>query len=132
VTDYTTEPPREGAEYPVFVPTVDADGNDVAGIRLPVVSVPVATYTGWNLAKVGYAQGSLCSVIGSTLPFAQSRSGREADNDPRPSIEARYPSKQAYVNAIEQAALDLVARRLLLEQDVSLYVEMARERDIGL
>jgi hypothetical protein len=132
VTDYSEQPPREGAAYPVFVPTVDADGNEIAGIRLPRVSVPLATYVGWNLAKAGYAEGSLCSVIGSALPFAKTRAEREAANDPRPSIEERYESKQAYVEAIERAARALADRRLLLEEDVNLYVEMARQRDIGL
>jgi hypothetical protein len=132
VTDYHVQPPREGAAYPVFVPTVDADGNELAGIRLPTVSVPLATYLGWNLAKAGYAEGSLCSVIGSTLPFAKTRAQREAAGDPRLSIEERYESVGAYVEAIEHAARALADKRLLLEEDVNLYVEMARQRDIGL
>jgi hypothetical protein len=132
VTDYDAQPPREGAAYPVFVPTVDAAGNELAGIRLPTVSVPLATYAGWNLAKAGYAEGSLCSVTGSTLPFARTRAEREATADPRPSIEERYESKKGYVEAIERAARALVDKRLLLEEDANLYVEMARQRDIGL
>ena len=35
--------------YKIFVPKTDADGNDIAGIRVPNVSVPIATYTGWGL-----------------------------------------------------------------------------------
>jgi len=132
VTDYSAQPPQEGPAYPVFVPTVDAAGNELAGIRLPTVSVPLATYLGWNLAKAGYAEGSLCSVIGSTLPFAKTRAQREAGGDPRLSIEERYESVGAYVEAIERAARALVDKRLLLEEDVNLYVEMARQRDIGL
>jgi len=129
VTDYNAQPPAEGAPYPVFVPRVDADGNEVAGIRLPVISAPIATYAGWNLARDGFARGSLCSVIGSTIPFAKTRSEREAANDPRLSIEERYESHEDYVEAVERAARDLVAKRLLLEEDVSIYVEMARQRD---
>jgi len=132
VTDYSVQPPRQGAEYPVFVPTVNADGNEIPGIRLPHVSAAVATYTGWNLVKAGYAKGSLCSVIGSTLRFAETRAGRAASDDPRQSIEERYDSKADYVDAIEEAALQLVEKRLLLEKDVDLYVELARQRDIGL
>jgi hypothetical protein len=111
---------------------VDADGHDVAGIRLPDISVPLATYTGWNLARKGFAEGTLCSVIGSTTPFAKTRSEREAATDPRLSIEERYESHEEYVKAVEQAARRLVMKRLLLEDDVSLYVEIARQRDIGL
>ena len=131
VTDYNAHPPAEGAPYPVFVPKVDADGNEVAGIRLPDVSVPLATYAGWNLARKGFAESSLCSVIGSTIPFAKVRSEREAATDPRLSIEERYESHEEYVEAVEQAATRLVMKRLLLEDDVSLYVEVARQRDIG-
>ena len=132
VTDYSVYPPAEGASYPVFVPKIDADGNEVVGIRLPEVSVPLATYAGWNLARKGFAEGSLCSVIGSTIPFAGTRSQRLAARDPRPSIEERYESHEKYVQAVERAARGLAKKRLLLEEDVSLYVEMARQRDLGL
>jgi hypothetical protein len=132
VTDYSVHPPAEGASYPVFVPKIDADGNEVVGIRLPEVSVPLATYAGWNLAREGFAEGSLCSVIGSTIPFAGTRSERLAARDPRPSIEERYESHEKYVQAVERAARGLAKKRLLLEEDVSLYVEMARQRDLGL
>jgi hypothetical protein len=116
VTDYSVHPPVEGASYPVFVPKIDADGNEVVGIRLPEVSVPLATYAGWN----------------STIPFAGTRSERLAARDPRPSIEERYESHEKYVQAVERAARGLAKKRLLLEEDVSLYVEMARQRDLGL
>ena len=33
---------------PFLVPRVDADGNEVAGIRVPELAVPLATTTGWN------------------------------------------------------------------------------------
>jgi hypothetical protein len=132
VTDYSTYPPTEGASYPVFVPTADSDGHDIAGIRLPDVSVPLATYMGWNLGSKGFAEGSLCSVIGSTIPFPVTKSGRQKSADPRRSIEERYPNHEAYVKQVEEAAKRLVAKRLLLEDDVKLYVELARKRDIGI
>ncbi len=52
----TTLPPVEGKPYPQFVPAVDHDGNEVSGIRLPDLTVPLATYTGWNLrhAQMGH------------------------------------------------------------------------------
>ena len=132
VTDYGALPPREGASYPVFVPTVDADGNELAGIRLPTVSAPLATYTGWNLAREGFAEGSLCSVIGSTLPFAGTRAERAAASDPRPSIAERYSTHDEYVKQIRHAAERLVEKRLLLEDDIEVYVEFARQQDLGL
>jgi hypothetical protein len=40
----TTLPPRlVGTPYPALVPKTDADGNDVAGIRIPEVAVPLLT-----------------------------------------------------------------------------------------
>jgi hypothetical protein len=131
VTDYSTYPPHEGASYPVFVPTVDDDGNDIAGIRLPDVSVPRATYMGWNLGSEGFAEGSLCSVIGSAIPFSVKKSDRQRLKDPRLSIEERYANHEAYVKQVEEAAKRLVEKRLLLEDDVKQYVELARNRNIG-
>ncbi len=132
VTDYSTYPPNEGSPYPVFVPKVDEDGNDIAGIRLPDVSVPLATYMGWNLGSEGFAEGSLCSVIGSTIPFPVAKSDRQESADPRLAIEERYPNHEAYVKQVEDAAKRLVEKRFLLEDDVELYVELARKRNIGI
>jgi hypothetical protein len=132
VTDYSTFPPNEGSPYPVFVPKVDADGNDIAGIRLPDVSVPLATYMGWNLGSEGFAEDSLCSVIGSTIPFPATKTDRQQRADPRLSIEERYPDHEAYVQQVEEAAKRLVEKRLLLEDDVESYVELARKRNIGI
>jgi len=132
VTDYSTYPPKEGASYPVFVPKVDEDGNGIAGIRLPDVSVPLATYMGWNLGSEGFAEGSLCSVIGSTIPFPVTKPDRQRLKDPRLSIEERYANHEAYVGQVEEAAMRLAEKRLLLKDDVKLYVELARKRDIGI
>ena len=132
VTDYSTYPPNEGASYPVFIPTVDEDGNEIAGIRLPEVSVPLATYMGWNIGSEGFTKGSLCSVIGSAIPFPLTKSDRQKSADPRLSIEERYVNHEAYVKQVEEVARRLVEKRLLLEDDVKLYVELARKRDIGL
>jgi Alpha/beta hydrolase domain len=41
----TTLPPLLlGSPYPAFVPKTDTNGNDIAGIRLPEIAVPLATY----------------------------------------------------------------------------------------
>lgn len=48
--------------------------------------------------------------------------------DARPSIEERYPSKEAYVVAFKKAANDLVARRFLLADDAARLISEA-ERD---
>ena len=69
-------PPTKGAAYPVFVPKTDADGRDIAGLRLPTLEAPVATHTGWNLRKAGFGEGELCDNNGAMMPFAaRARSG---------------------------------------------------------
>ena len=44
-------PSRRRAPGSALVPQVDADGNEIAGIRLPDIAVPRGTFTGWNLYK---------------------------------------------------------------------------------
>ena len=115
-----------GAPLPLLVPQVDADGNERAGIKLPEVAVPLATYTGWNFRNAstgGTAQ--LVPLLGSYIPLAQTRAEREARHDPRPSIEERYASRQQYLDAIEKAAAALVKGGYLLAGDVPSVVKRA-------
>ncbi len=69
------------------MPKVDEDGNDVAGIRLPAVQVPVGTFTGWNLRPRGLAEGELAGLLGSFIPFAKTKAQRRRNRDPRPSFK---------------------------------------------
>ena len=128
VTDYSVQPPKEGKAYPVFVPKVDVDGNEDAGIRLPAVAVPQATYLGWNHRREGHAEGALCSTTGSYIPFAETRAERKASGDPRLSIEERYPTHEAYVEKVKEAVNRLLKDRLLLEEDAKRIVEELNER----
>ncbi len=131
VTDYSAQPPREGKAYPVFVPKVDVDGNDVAGIRMAAVEVPRATYLGWNHRRQGFAEGELCSLTGSYIPFAETRDERKASGDPRLSIEERYPAHEAYVDKVKEAVNRLLEDRLLLEEDAKRIVERAKQSPIS-
>ncbi|HJO02416.1 MAG TPA: alpha/beta hydrolase domain-containing protein [Acidobacteriota bacterium] len=126
VVDYGALPPTEGAPYPVFVPAVDEDGHDLAGIRMPAVEVPLATYMGWNLRSPGYAEGALCSVTGSTIALPHAKAERLAKGDPRLSLEERYSSSDDYIGQVSMAAMQLVQQRLLLAEDAQRYVERAR------
>ncbi|MFM9940066.1 MAG: alpha/beta hydrolase domain-containing protein [Hyphomicrobiaceae bacterium] len=113
------EPPKHtGKHYAVLVPAVDADGNDIAGIRAPMVQAPLATYTGWNLRMRGQGFGAMHEFTGSTIPFAGTASERKQTRDPRKSVSERYPDVAAYQKAIGGAAKKLVAERLMLEEDV--------------
>jgi len=108
--------PLNGPIYPSYVPKVDADGNDIAGVHMAEVSVPVATYTGWALRRGAQASDG-CEGSGQWIPFAATEAARTASNDPRPSNQARYGSDANY-RAQFKAALDgLVSQRLLLPED---------------
>ena len=123
----TREPPLEDKthEYAVLVPSVDADGNESAGVRVPEVAAPLATYLGWNLRRDSEV---MAGIVGSTLPFAETEEARAAEGDPRPSIASRYPSKEAYLEAVRAAAAALVKERLFLAEDVERCVAAAGKR----
>jgi hypothetical protein len=117
-------PPKlVGTPYPVFVPKADLDGNDIAGIRLPEVAVPVATYTGWALRADGLDG---CDANGQKLDFAKTKAERLAAGDPRPSLEERYADHAAYVQRVSQAAQALEHERFMLEEDVVATVAAAQ------
>ncbi len=97
--------------YEILVPKVDADGNDIAGIRLPAVQVPVGTYTGWNLRPRGLAEGELSGLLGSFIPFAKTKAQRRKTRDPRLSLEERYQNRADYVQRVSRAARILVEQR---------------------
>ena len=121
------DPDGPGLRYTVLVPSVDRDGNDVAGVRAPMVAAPLGTYTGWNPRAHGYGHGVQWRFEGSYLPFPDTPSERAATADPRPSILERYATKQAYRDAILAAARELVARGLMLEEDVERCGDMAAD-----
>jgi hypothetical protein len=97
---------------------VDADGNDIPGVRAPMVAAPLGTYTGWNPRARGFGHGAQHRFEGSYIPFAETPEERAETRDPRKSVLERYPDKAAYVAAIVAAARELVAQRLMLEEDV--------------
>lgn len=123
------EPPRVGtAAYGVLEGQVDADGNDIAGVRSVFEQVPIGTYLGWNLFRAGRLEGGMCNLQGSFIPFARTKAEREAVGDSRPSLEERYPTRDVYAAAMRRAAEGLVQARLLLPDDAAGIVGAA-ERD---
>ncbi len=112
-------PPIVGAPYGALVPAVDGNGNAIAGIRLPEIEVPLATYTGWNLRAAAHGgEGMLSRFIGAYFHFPVTDDERADAGDPRPSILERYPTKQDYLDQVARAARELRDRRLLLDEDV--------------
>jgi Alpha/beta hydrolase domain len=123
------EPPRIGRSFPMFVPQVDADGNEVAGIRVPELAVPLATYTGWNLFNERSGPpGVVSSMQGSFIPFPRTREDRARTNDPRRSIDERYRSREEYLGLVSKAANDLVEKGYLLKADVPRILEQTGTR----
>ena len=127
----STEPPQEDTykEYTVLVPQVDADGNEVPGVRMPTIEVPLATYTGWNYRPPGGAAKALAGVVGTYVPFPVSEDDRRTRGDGRKPTSERYRSKDHYVQQVAQAAQRLVDQRLLLAEDANRYVELATKEE---
>jgi hypothetical protein len=114
------EPPNvvPGDRYTVLVPAVDSDGNDIAGVRAPMVQAPLGTYCGWNLRARGFGHGAMHEFSGSYIPLPETPEERRMTGDPRRSILERYPDAKAYVEASTAAAQQLVEESLMLEEDV--------------
>src|SRR5438132_2627724 len=102
VTPPILDNPKNGPIYPTYVPKTDADGNDIAGVRLPDVTVPLATYTGWAL-RAGAQANDGCEGTGQMIAFPKTKADRIASGDPRLSIEERYPSLAAYSSQVTRA-----------------------------
>jgi len=113
-------------EYRVLVPSVDADGNETAGLRLPDITVPTGTAMGWSVrSEMGGGTGELCYLDGAFLPFAKTKAEREAKNDPRPSLAERYRDNADYAERVKQAATALEHDGYLLPEDVKRIVARA-------
>jgi len=122
-------PPKVAGHYRTLVPAVDRDGNERAGIRLPDVAVPLGTYTGWNLRAAEYgAEGTLAGLEGMYLPFASTPDKRRKAGDPRRSVLERYPTREAYLGKVAEAALALHQEGFLLAEDVATILATASQR----
>jgi hypothetical protein len=109
-------PVRLGETYVDVVSAVDADGNEIAGIRLPAVAAPLAAYTGWNPRRhIDELPDVLYERIGSKLSYPPGR----------PSVTERYPTRDDYAAAVRAVAESLVAERFLLTDDIDAVVTKA-------
>ena len=123
--DWVDPPLQDGPVYAAHVPQVDADGNELAGLRLPPIAVPLATYTGWNVFASSDLAPDLCARSGSFLPLPIERDS----SDPRTPIRERYPTHAGYVQRVRDAASALQEQRLLLAADADRYVAEAQAND---
>ena len=131
----TSAPVAKGT-LPQLVVRVDADGNEVAGIKSPLLSAPLGTYTGWNVTTSGLYKGQLCgssfgaSPIGGFIPFAKTKAERTETGDPRPSLEERYKDHEGYVRAVRSAADRLVSDGYLLADDAAAMIKQAEQSSV--
>jgi hypothetical protein len=112
------QPPKVGEAFPVLVPQVNEDGNERDGVRQPAITVPLATYTSWNLRdpSIG-APGERVAFEASYIPFPKAAADRERTHDPRKSIAERYASRDEYLQRYARALDELVKQRWILEED---------------
>jgi hypothetical protein len=112
------QPPKVGEPFPLLVPQVDADGNERDGVRLPEITVPLATYASWNLRdpSIG-APEERVAFEGSYLPFPKTAAERQKTGDPRRSIGERYSDRQDYLARYKRSIDELVKQRWILPED---------------
>jgi alpha/beta hydrolase family protein len=124
----TRHPPLRKGDYHVLVPAYGLDNNEQGMLFLPSISVPVATYTGWNLRdrSIG-ADQELLSLTGSYVPFVRTAAERMERGDPRPALLERYAGFEIYLDLYAQAARKLIEQRYLLEEDLPGLLELARK-----
>ncbi len=126
-TKYITQhPPMINQKYPIYLPKLDADNNELGMLKVPAVAVPTGTYTGWNLRtpKMG-ASGELLRLTGGYIPFPKTKKGQRITKDPRKSIAERYANFDAYLTSYKKATDNLVQKGYLLEEEVKGILELA-------
>ncbi|MCX6609318.1 MAG: alpha/beta hydrolase domain-containing protein [Acidobacteria bacterium] len=112
--DYRTEPPVLGKQFPLMVPAIGADGNELGGVKMPEVSVPLARYRGWNfLSDPNAPKGYVNDMVGSTLPFSPV------------DVKKRFETREKYQGQVREAAITMLKQRLLLERDLEAVVNRA-------
>ena len=124
-----TYPPVEGEAFGLLVSALDSDCNEISGVRLPDLEVPLGTHTGWALRHIDIGgEGHFMPLQGSIIPFPRTELEKTHDYDPRDSIEIRYSSKDEYLQKIQIAADFLVKERYILPEDIENVVDGASQR----
>ena len=107
---------------------MDEDCNELAGIRLPDVAVPLATYTGWNFRNPSTGSpGDLVALLGASIPFPVTAAARAAARDPRRSIDERYATRDDYIDKVRAAADALVRKGYVLVDDIERIVQRSTD-----
>ena len=109
-------------------PQSTRDGNEIVGIQMPEHTVPLATYTGWNLFKRRVRTDRRPLEHAGLLRFRSRGPSRKRKlkDDPRPSIEERYGTRERYLGMVAEAALAMVDDGYLLAEDVPSLLKQAK------
>lgn len=124
------QPPVVRQTLPMLVPKVDADGNEIAGVRSVLLEAPLGTYTGWSPIANGFFKGQIQALGGGYIPFAKTKAERTASGDPRLSLEERYGTHDNYVARVKAAAERLVQERFLLPDDAARLIAQAQQSSV--
>ena len=126
----SVNPPRIKQVLPMWAPKVDADGNELGGVPVPLLGAPLGTYLGWNVTANGFHKDQICNYIGGMVPFARSAQERAANKDTRPSLEERYGSHAGYVSAVRMAVEKAAKAGFLLPADAQEIVNAAQNSQV--
>ena len=111
---------------PFLVPAIDADGNDIGGIRLPEQAVPLATITGWQFRSERIGMPNLLlAMAGAFMPFPISAAERERLRDPRRAIAEAVHQPRRLLEEGRGLGTGLAHARYILPQDVRPIVQEA-------
>ncbi len=116
--------------YQVQVPKTDKLGIDLGGVRVPLVGVPTATLTGWNLRRAGFTEGDICGLNGMYLPLPVTDEDAASAGDPRPSLQSLYGTHGGYVAAVASYVTRQVVERYLLPEDAEQAIKNAAQSDV--
>lgn len=122
-------PPEVGPRFACLVPQVDGDGNEIAGIRLPEIAVPLATFTGWSMRSPSFSR-TLRRNAGTLWPLSRTAEERAETGDPRKSIQERYGNAADYLSKVAACLLELRDQRFLLDQDLALLLDYAAKQSL--
>lgn len=116
-------PTQRKSSYRFLVPKVDKNGNELGGVRLPLVQVPLATRVGWN--RLQGLESEACFIFGAKSYFPINEVTRAPD-DQRDSITSLYPSgKQEFMRKVVDHTRELTKQTFFLERDVNAVIEEA-------
>ena len=126
----TKIPPTIKRVIKAKVPRVDSDGNEMGGVPVVLRDAPLASYLGWNIVASGFHQGKICNYAAGMVPFARTKAERDANHDPRPSLEERYRDHAGYVDAVRAAAAKAVEAKFLLPADADRLIAQAAASNV--